>query len=87
MRASLNEAGYERYREVMSFEERIFAEGVERGELAPEDPEILAALFSGMVQAYIAQWVFGLDDGGSSRVDEVFPAAKLHDMIDRAFRA
>lgn len=87
MRASLNEAGYARYREVMSFEERIFAAGVKSGELPDEDPEIMAALFSGMVQAYIAQWVFGLDDKGASRVDKVFPATRLHDMVDRAFRA
>ncbi|MCX7621447.1 MAG: TetR/AcrR family transcriptional regulator [Acidimicrobiales bacterium] len=86
MRASLNEAGFERYREVMAFEEQIFAAGVEAGEFPEEDPEILAALFSGMVQAYIAQWVFGLEGDGVSRVDELFPVEKLHAMIDRAFQ-
>lgn len=85
MRASLNEAGFERYREVMSFEERIFAAGAKSGELRKDDPEILAALFSGLVQAYIAQWVFGLDDRGDSRVDRVYPVERLHEMIDRAF--
>jgi AcrR family transcriptional regulator len=85
MRASLNEAGFERYREVMSFEERIFAAGIAAGEFPDDDPEILAALFSGMVQAYIAQWVFGLGADGASRVDDVFPVEKLHAMIDRAF--
>lgn len=87
MRASLNEAGFARYREAMSFEERIFAAGVKQGEFQREDPEILAALFSGMMQAYIAQWVFGLDDKGVSRVDKVFPASRFHDTIDRAFSA
>ena len=87
LRASLNEVGYARYREVMTFEESIVAAGVAAGELRDGDPEILAALFSGMVQAYIAQWVFGLDADGSSRVDDAFPVERFHDMVDRAFGA
>ena len=87
LRASLNEVGYARYREVMTFEASIVAAGVAAGELRPGDPEILAALFSGMVQAYIAQWVFGLDADGSSRVDDAFPVERFHDMVDRAFGA
>jgi len=87
MRASLNEAGFARYREVMSFEERIFAAGIEAGELRDADPEIAAALFSGLVQAYIAQWVFSLDEDGRSRVDTAYPVERFHDLIDRAFRA
>jgi len=85
MRASLNEAGFARYREVMSFEERIFAAGMKSGDFRDDDPEIAAALFSGMVQAYIAQWVFGLDAKGTSRVDKAYPVERLHEMIDRAF--
>ena len=87
LRASLNEVGYARYREVMTFEESIVAAGVVAGELRDGDPEILAALFSGMVQAYIAQWVFGLDPEGASRVDEAYPVERFHDMVDRAFGA
>jgi AcrR family transcriptional regulator len=87
MRASLNEAGHARYREVMSFEETVFADGTASGELRDDDPEIQAALYSGLVQAYIAQWVFGLDDSGASKVDTSYPAAQLHDLIDRAFLA
>lgn len=86
-RASLNEAGFERYREVMSFEAGIFREGVAAGELRSGDPEILAALFSGIMQAYIAQWVFGLDTRGRSAVEEAFPVEALHELIDRAFAA
>ncbi len=85
MRASLNEAGFERYREVMDFEERIFAAGIAAGEFPEDPPEILAALFSGLVQAYIAQWVFGLKNDGTSGVDELFPVDKLHAMVDRTF--
>lgn len=86
-RTSLNEAGFERYREVMSFEAGIFREGVEAGELRAEDPEIMAALFSGIMQAYIAQWVFGLDTRGRTAVEEAYPVEALHDLIDRAFAA
>lgn len=85
MRASLNEAGFERYREVMSFEEQIFVAGAKSGELRGDDPEIAAALFSGLVQAYIAQWVFGLDAKGASKVDRLYPVERLHELIDRAF--
>lgn len=85
MRASLNQAGFARYREVMSFEEEIFVAGIAAGEFRPDDPEIMAALFSGLVQAYIAQWVFTLGPDGRSRVDELYPVADLHALIDRAF--
>ncbi len=85
MRASLNEAGHARYREVMSFEEGVFSAGIRAGELRSEDAEIQAALFSGVVQAYIAQWVFGLRDDGSSTVDQLYPLDELHALIDRAF--
>lgn len=85
MRASLNQAGQARYREVMSFEERIFAAGIESGELRDDETEMQAALFTGIVQAYIAQWVFGLDDDGHSVVDEHYPIDRLYELIDRAF--
>ncbi len=87
MRASLNEAGHARYRELMGFEEQVFADGTASGELRPGDPEIQAALYSGLVQAYIAQWVFGLDDEGRSKVDDLFPLERLFELIDRAFMA
>ncbi|MEJ5255012.1 MAG: TetR/AcrR family transcriptional regulator [Acidimicrobiales bacterium] len=86
-RTSLNEAGFERYREVMAFEAGIFREGVASGELRAEDPEMMAALFSGIMQAYIAQWVFGLDARGRSAVEQAYPVSALHELIDRAFVA
>jgi AcrR family transcriptional regulator len=87
LRASLNERGYERYLEVMAFESGVFAQGVERGELRAEDPATMAALFSGMMQAYIAQWVLGLQPGGGSQIEKAYPTEQLHALIDRAFLA
>ena len=87
MRASLNEAGYARYREVMVFEEAIVAAGIDAGELRAGDAELLAGLFSGLVQAYLAQWVFGLADDGTSTVDDRYPVSELHALVDRAFAA
>jgi AcrR family transcriptional regulator len=84
-RASLNERGYERYRAVMDFEAAIFAEGVSSGELRDEDPDVLAALFSGLMAAYIAQWVQGLDGSGASTLDDRYPMEQLHALIDRTF--
>lgn len=86
-RASMNEVGFERYREVMGFEAALFAAGVAAGDFRDDDPAMMAALFSGMVQAYIAQWVFGLDDRGRSAIEHAYPVARLHDLIDRAFAA
>lgn len=86
LRASLNERGYERYRSVLEFEEGVFAEGVAAGEFRDEDPAVLAALFSGLMTAYIAQWVHGLDDAaGVSALDDRYPLSQLHELIDRAF--
>jgi AcrR family transcriptional regulator len=85
LRASLNERGYERYLEVMDFESGVFAEGVGSGELRDDDPATMAALFSGMMQAYIAQWVLGLQADGSSDLDRKYPVGTLHELIDRAF--
>lgn len=87
MRASLNERGFERYRAVMEFETNIFAEGVAAGELRDEDPSVMAALFSGLLQAYIAEWVFGLGTTGESDLDARYPLERLHALIDRAFVA
>jgi AcrR family transcriptional regulator len=85
-RASLNERGYERYRAVMDFEAALFAEGVAAGELRDEDPEVQAALFSGLMAAYIAQWVHGLDDDdGVSSIEARYPIEQLHATIERAF--
>jgi TetR/AcrR family transcriptional regulator len=87
LRASLNEQGYERYRAVLEFEAVIFAEGVAAGDLRAEDPEVLAALFSGLMAAYIAQWVHGADESGDSVIDGRYPLHQVHDLIDRAFAA
>lgn len=88
LRASLNERGYERYRAVLDFEEAVFADGVRSGEFRDEDPAVLAALFSGLMTAYIAQWVQGLDDDtGVSDLDRRYPLTQLHDLIDRTFAA
>jgi AcrR family transcriptional regulator len=86
-RASLNERGYERYRALMDFEAGIFADGVASGAFRKEDPEVLAALFSGLMAAYIAQWVYALDDAGVSAVEQRYPLEQLHTLIDRAFLA
>jgi AcrR family transcriptional regulator len=87
LRASLNERGYERYLEVMDFETEVFSSGVETGELRPDDPSAMAALFSGIMQAYIGRWVLGLRSNGTSEIDETYPSTSLHELIDRAFVA
>ncbi|MHB8669121.1 MAG: TetR/AcrR family transcriptional regulator [Acidimicrobiales bacterium] len=85
LKANLDEASFERYRKAINLEAKIFKQGVEGGEFRDEDPETLANLFSGLMQAYLAHWIFNMDENGHSPVDERYPMKALHDLIDRAF--
>lgn len=84
-RANLNAAGLQRYQAAMAIEERLFAEGVAANAFVGDDPAVLAALYSGLVQAWLAQWVFTMDADGASGVEHSYPLSELHALIDRAF--
>jgi TetR/AcrR family transcriptional regulator len=85
LKASLDEASFERYQKAIALEALVFAEGVESGEFRHSDPETMGVLFSGIIQAYLAHWIFSMDATGDSPVARAFPVDELHALIDRAF--
>lgn len=85
LKAGLDEASFERYQKAIALEAMVFAEGVESGEFRESDPETMGVLFSGIIQAYLAHWIFSMDATGESPVGRDFPLAELHALVDRAF--
>lgn len=85
LRANLDEASFERYRRAIALEAALFADGVTTGEFRDADPETMSVLFSGIMQAYLAHWIFGMDRAGNSPVAGAFPLEALHELVDRAF--
>jgi TetR/AcrR family transcriptional regulator len=85
LKAGLDEASFERYRRAIELEAKVFAEGVATGEFIDADPETMGVLFSGIMQAYLAHWIFSIDREGNSPVTRAFPLAELHTLVDRAF--
>jgi AcrR family transcriptional regulator len=85
LKASLDEASFERYRKAIALEAEVFAEGVTSREFRDEDPETMGVLFSGIMQAYLAHWIFGMDRRGMSPVADAYPVEQVHALVDRAF--
>jgi len=86
LKAGLDEASFERYQKAIALEATVFAEGVESGEFRDSDPETMGVLFTGIIQAYLAHWIFSMDATGDSPVARTFPIDELHALVDRAFR-
>jgi TetR/AcrR family transcriptional regulator len=81
IKASFNEVNYRQYLDVMALESAVFAAGVRSGEFRDEDPEMMAAIFSGIMQAYLAKVIIegaGGQAGSDSRQD-------LMHLLERAF--
>lgn len=85
LKAGLDEASFERYRKAIALEATVFADGVDTGEFRAADPETMSVLFSGIMQAYLAHWIFSMNTGGDSPVARAFPLTELHALVDRAF--
>jgi AcrR family transcriptional regulator len=84
MKASFNEKNYRQYQEVLALEARVFADGVASGEFRDEDPATMAALFAGIVQAYLEQCIVSRGKNGKVDTDH-YPRPQLVALIDRAF--
>jgi hypothetical protein len=85
LKAGLDEASFDRYRRAIALEATVFAQGVGTGEFREADPETMGVLFSGIMQAYLAHWIFSMDKQGDSPVARDFPLDELHALVDRAF--
>lgn len=86
LKASLDEASFERYRRAIALEAKVFSEGVESGEFRDEDSETMGVLLSGLMQAYLAHWIFAMDRRGTSPVADAYTVQQLHALVDRAFQ-
>lgn len=76
----------DRYTEAMNLQAKLFREGQDAGELREGDPEVLAALFSGIIAAYQASDPFVVGTGdGDEPLTERMPLEELHQILDGAF--
>jgi AcrR family transcriptional regulator len=81
IKASFNEENYRQYEEVMAMEAAVFRAGIASGEMRDGDPDMMAAVFAGAVQAYLARRI--LDEGGGG--DEAASRKALVELVERAF--
>lgn len=85
LKAELDAASDDRFERAIDIEAAVFAEGVDAGEFHDDDPEMMAVIFLGIMQAYLTQWL--LSEGGqATELEERFPRSHLHAMLDRTFR-
>jgi AcrR family transcriptional regulator len=73
------------YTEAMNLQSKLFREGQEEGVLRDGDPEVLAALFSGLVAAYQSTDPVIVD--GAAPGTERMALTEFHDVLDAAFAA
>jgi TetR/AcrR family transcriptional regulator len=81
---AIDAAVSDRYDESMRLQAELFARGQRSGDLRPGDPQVLARLFSGLISAYQALDPAVVSDPAEG---ERFPLARLHELVERTFRA
>jgi TetR/AcrR family transcriptional regulator len=81
IKSSFNEENYHQYEEIMAIEAEVFRDGMASGEIREGDPDMMAAIFAGAVQAYLARRI--VDEGG--RGDEVKSRTAIVELLERAF--
>ena len=80
IKASFNEENFRQYEQVMAMEAAVFRDGIASGEMIGSDPDMLAVIFAGAVQAYLARRI--LDEGAG---DEAASRKVLIELLERAF--
>jgi TetR/AcrR family transcriptional regulator len=81
IKSSFNEENYHQYEEIMAMEAAVFRVGIASGEIRDGDPEMMAAVFAGAVQAYLARRILDEGDAGDERASR----KALIAMLERAF--
>ncbi|HEY8525983.1 MAG TPA: TetR/AcrR family transcriptional regulator [Acidimicrobiales bacterium] len=86
LKVGFDDTNWEQYEDILAVIARVFADGIAKGQFRDLDPGAMAAVFSGMMQAYLAHRVVGIGSGspGVAPVD-VMPTDEIHALIDRAF--
>ena len=86
LKADLDDTSDDRFRSALDLESAVFAKGVESGDFRSQDPETMAVLFLGMMQAYLTRWLLRADTATESGCG-AYPLSELHALLDRAFKA
>lgn len=81
--ATASDTNWRNYQTIVDRYADVFRAGMEAGEVVDDDPEAMAVIFAGMMQAYLAYRVVGLGVHGTT--PDPFPPERLHAMVDRAF--
>jgi TetR/AcrR family transcriptional regulator len=84
LKVGFDDTNWEQYQDILAVVAQVFADGVEQGRFRDLDPGALAAIFSGMMQAYLAHRVVGVGNAQQAASD-VLPPGEIHDLVDRAF--
>lgn len=83
LKAELDETSTERFRRALDIEAATFRAGVGSGEFVDDDPDTMAVVFLGIMQAYLTRWLSSLD--GTDELDREKLLPKIHEFLDRAF--
>lgn len=84
MKAELDDSSVDRFRRAIDLETDVFRQGTATGDFRSLDPETMAVMFLGMMQAYLTRWLLGADDDVDA-IEQGFSRSDLHDLLDRAF--
>lgn len=85
LKVGFDDTNWEQYEDILAVVARVFADGVAQGRFRDLDPGAMAAVFSGMMQAYLAHRVVGVGAGSPRAAADVLPPGEIHALIDRAF--
>jgi AcrR family transcriptional regulator len=89
LKAELDETSNDRFLRAIDIVAAVIRRGQQTGDFVADDPETLAVIFLGILQAYLARWLAEKDESrdGLSESPDAPDAAGLHGLLDRAFSA
>jgi len=88
LKAELDETSNDRFLRAIDIVTHVMRDGRDAGVFVDDDPETMAVVFLGIMQAYLVRWLSERDGGwedppGESR--DPGAKEKLHALLDRAF--
>lgn len=86
VKAGFDTRNFEEYLQYVGLPAEIFARGREAGVFLPMDPQGMAVMYTGILQAYLLHEVIGVDHEPSEEHTEI-TRHDLHTLMDRAFSA
>lgn len=89
LKAELDETSNDRFLRAIDIVAAVIRRGQQTGDFVTDDPETLAVIFLGILQAYLVRWLAEKEETGDglSESPDAPDAAGLHGLLDRAFSA